>query len=443
MLDPAPPKQPGNEVFISYSRTDQSFVRTLDAAFRKLNQNPWVDWDDIRKGEEWWAAIQKGIEGADLFVFVISPASIASTVCQDEINHAAKHNKRFLPIVRREGFDHKQVHPRISSHNWLFFRETDDFEAAFQELQDAIATDLNYVRAHTRLLVRAIEWQSKEQNPSYLLRGTDLEEAGQWIVKGASKEPKPTDLQTQYINASAKAEITKFKAHQKARWMVVLTTVIANIVLAVGAGIWFYQSKINEAVDEVQTDMVKAMWMGILSTNGDDFATLATLRVPEGSLPTYHPFYRAHQKSLSAVRTVFPNIVVRTYVDGGPGKIRWVGDLSREIAGGGPATKFLEFSHSEHAERDAFEGKQTILIIPFKDALGDWISASGPIKNSAGQIVGGMRVYYKKSYLVDEREKAKNTLLIAYLIILIWLVLLSLIILRSLRPPDDLLLQQK
>ncbi|UBF29151.1 toll/interleukin-1 receptor domain-containing protein [Kovacikia minuta CCNUW1] len=428
---------PGNDVFISYSRKDQPFVRTLDAAFRKLNQNPWVDWDDIQKGEEWWAAIQKGIEGASLFVFVISPDSIASAVCQDEINYAAQHNKRFLPIVRREGFDHKRVHPRISSHNWLFFRETDDFDTAFQELQKAISTDLDYVRDHTRLLVRAIEWQSKGHNPSYLLRGVDLKEAEEWLTNGANREPQPTDLQTQYVNASAKAEVLKLKAQQKARWTVVLTTVLANLALSIGAGIWFYQSSMNAAVQKVETDMVKALRMGTVGTNGDDFAALANRPTSDGNPPINNPLYLDHQKWLAAVRTVFPDTFVRTYVDGGPGKVRWVGDLSRDMVEGRVKTRFLEPFNAENSERDAFSGKETILMIPYKDELGNWISASGPIRNANGQIVGGMRVDYKESYLIQMRDQVRNTLFIAYLIILIWLLLLSLIILRSLRPIDE------
>jgi len=134
---PSEPISQSHDVFISYSRKDQAFVRSLDAEFRKLNRSPWVDWDSIRKGEEWWAAIQHGIEGANTFVFVISPDSIDSPICQDEINYAASNNKRFLPIVYREGFDPSKVHPEISSHNWLFFRDTDDFQSAFQELLKA------------------------------------------------------------------------------------------------------------------------------------------------------------------------------------------------------------------------------------------------------------------------------------------------------------------
>jgi hypothetical protein len=65
----------------------------------------------------------------------------------------------------------EDVHPTISSHNWIFYRETDHFEQAFETLVIALKTDLSYVRSHTRLLVRAKEWQRKLLDHSFLLLG--------------------------------------------------------------------------------------------------------------------------------------------------------------------------------------------------------------------------------------------------------------------------------
>jgi hypothetical protein len=38
------------------------------------------------------------------------------------------------------------VHPWIAKHNWLFFREGDDLDAAFLDLFKALDTDIDYVR---------------------------------------------------------------------------------------------------------------------------------------------------------------------------------------------------------------------------------------------------------------------------------------------------------
>ncbi len=191
------------DVFISYSRKDKEFVQILHKGLSQSRYDAWVDWLDIPHTANWWKEIEAGIEAAHTFIFVISPDSLASKVCKQEIDHAAKHNKRLIPIVRRDKAQEQVVHPDLSELNWLFFREGDDFESAFQCLIQAIDSDLNYVRAHTRLLVRAVEWDGKQRNASFLLRGSDLDGAEQWLLQtNKEKEPKPTELQRKYIAVS-------------------------------------------------------------------------------------------------------------------------------------------------------------------------------------------------------------------------------------------------
>ncbi len=81
-----------------------------------------------------------------------------------------------MPIVRR-GVDSKAVPQALAALNWIFFRESDDFDSAFQSLIKALDTDLEWVHVHTRLLVRAIEWDGNGRDDSFVLRGSDLKEA--------------------------------------------------------------------------------------------------------------------------------------------------------------------------------------------------------------------------------------------------------------------------
>jgi WD40 repeat protein len=195
------------DIFISYSRKDKEFVKKLHEALTKLNRDTWVDWENIPLTADWWKEIEAGIEAANTFVFVISPDSISSKVCRQEIEHALQCNKRLVPIVRRD--DVKDVHPALAKHNWLFFRDSDDFDSAFQSLIKALDTDLEHVKTHTRLLQRAIEWDTKGRDRSFVLRGNDLKEAQQWCTESANKQPKPTALQTQYIISSGQNKIQR------------------------------------------------------------------------------------------------------------------------------------------------------------------------------------------------------------------------------------------
>src|SRR5437867_525459 len=193
------------DIFISYSRKDKDFVRRLDEALKSRGREAWVDWEDIRPTEEWMQAIYGAIEGAHTFVFVLTPDSVASIVCGREIAHAAAHNKRIVPIVARN-VNADTAAEALAKLNWIFFRESDDFEEATDKLISAFDTDLNWVHAHTRLLTRAIEWEAKGKNNSFVLRGDDLRAAEQWLGQASNKkEPKPTALQTEYIIASRKA----------------------------------------------------------------------------------------------------------------------------------------------------------------------------------------------------------------------------------------------
>ncbi len=194
-----------NEIFISYSRIDKDFAHKLDAAIRDAGIDPWVDWEDIALSADWWEEIQRGIEAADTFVFIISPDSAASKVCNQEIDHATDHNKRIIPVVYRDATD---VPHTLTHLNWIFFRDTDDFDVAFQSLLDTVNSDLDWIKAHTRLTVRAVEWEGQNRNDSFVLRGDDLKEAEQRLSQ-RDKEPKLTDLQVEYIGASQQSAIRR------------------------------------------------------------------------------------------------------------------------------------------------------------------------------------------------------------------------------------------
>src|SRR5262245_25091364 len=193
------------EVFISYSRKDKEFVRRLDEELQRRHREAWVDWEGIPRVDRWEKTIYGPIESTHTFIFVLTPDSIASEVCGREIAHAAANNKRLVPIVHRD-VTADTVPKSLGELNWIFFKDSDDFNEATDKLISALDTDLTWVRAHTRLLTRAIEWDANGRNNSFVLRGEDLRAAEQWLAQaGSQKERQPTALQTEYIIASRTA----------------------------------------------------------------------------------------------------------------------------------------------------------------------------------------------------------------------------------------------
>ena len=218
-----------SDVFISYSRVDQPFVRRLHEALDSLGFESWVDWEGIPPTAEWVREIEGAIEGSDSFLFVISPDSTRSPVCISEIEHAAKLGKRLVPIVYRPVAPELVPEP-IRFHNWILFEEHADFDAAIATLDTALHLDLEWVHEHTRLLVRAVEWDQHGRDRSFVLRGRDLQEADRQLsLRDQQQPPQPTPLQTEYLGASHHAATrgTRLK----------LTALTTALAVAIGLGI--------------------------------------------------------------------------------------------------------------------------------------------------------------------------------------------------------------
>ncbi len=191
-------------VFISYSRRDLAFAQYLAEALTERDREVWVDWHNISAGEDWAEAIGEAVDAADAFVPVITPDWIDSPQAMRELERAIRHGKRILPVLRHE-VDPESLPPQVFEIAWFRFREADDPEAALTNLLEALDTDPGWVRAHTRMLERAHEWERSLRDPAYLLRGSALEQAEDWLGRAAGQRPDVTVLQVDYVVASRDA----------------------------------------------------------------------------------------------------------------------------------------------------------------------------------------------------------------------------------------------
>ncbi len=246
------------DVFVSYSRHDGGFVRELHAFLSEAGRDVWVDWEDIPAASEWERDINESIDEAESVVFVVSTHSLASDYCTAEFRHAQERGKRIVPIAC-DGADPEAAQPGLRQLNWIWCSESDDRDAAFAKLSSALDTDLAWARAHTRLLVRAVDWDTRKDN-SLLLRGRDLAQAERDLAANAAKEPTPTELQQRYVLASRRAASRRQRA--------LLGGVLAALAVSVALGVvaLLQRNTANDRARVARSQALAARAEGALAT---------------------------------------------------------------------------------------------------------------------------------------------------------------------------------
>lgn len=195
--------EPKIALFISYSRKDTKFVDSLDKALRARGYDVRIDRSDIQKGEEWWKRIVDLIVDCTLVVFVISPDSIASPVCRDEVDLTKRLGKRIVPVMWRSA-PGLEIPQGLAERDWVSFEaaepagKADDpalagwpaFVAALDELERAInLDDVLWAREHAQWLKRAMDWDRSGQPEGGVMRAGEITAAQTWANRRPQNAP--------------------------------------------------------------------------------------------------------------------------------------------------------------------------------------------------------------------------------------------------------------
>ncbi|MEM7066386.1 MAG: TIR domain-containing protein [Cyanobacteria bacterium P01_B01_bin.77] len=173
-------KPRANDIFISYASQDGDFVRLLDKAIREQGLDPWIDFDDIPdfqnflNGDKTYQEhIKSGIVGADVFILVISKASLYSEITMQRLRLAQRLNKLIVLLGEKSGF--QELNQQLSSvlPNLQYL----DLKAPLVgQVFEQVARNIIHLQTYTRLLARAIEWDKQGRPQQYLLTPEDLKE---------------------------------------------------------------------------------------------------------------------------------------------------------------------------------------------------------------------------------------------------------------------------
>lgn len=91
------PKRHGT--FISYSRRDKEFALELARELRAAGCLVWLDQLDIPTGARWDDEVEKALREHEIFLIILTPASVSSENVKDEIGYAIDHAKRIMPVL--------------------------------------------------------------------------------------------------------------------------------------------------------------------------------------------------------------------------------------------------------------------------------------------------------------------------------------------------------
>jgi hypothetical protein len=168
-------------------------------------------------------AIKRAIEQSDAFVFVITPDAVRSVYCENEVDYARQMQKRIVPLLR-EPVPDSELPAEIRDRNWIPFTEEEDFDPGVARVVTALDVDLEAAKAHTRWLVKALDWDWERRDKSFLLRGAELSAAEAWLASSPDDaDPAPTPIQREYVLASRTA------AARRQRMLMVASAAVAAV----------------------------------------------------------------------------------------------------------------------------------------------------------------------------------------------------------------------
>lgn len=222
-----------HDIFCIYHPADIAFVRRLVAQMRASGIDCWFDDSDFGKLAAESAQLKAGILQAYTVAIVLSQASAESQLCNELIQHAVSHSKRIITLIHDDDIN-VEVHPAIVNNTYLFFREQDDLVERIEQLRPHLEVD-DDLRLHTELLVAAERWRSSGRNNEHLLPAQNWEEARRWLAGAKKRQPKPSQLQVEFIHSSRRRRSSGLRSRTRSRARALILALGLLLLVAVGA----------------------------------------------------------------------------------------------------------------------------------------------------------------------------------------------------------------
>jgi WD40 repeat protein len=312
------------DVFVSYSRREETaLVDQLQAALADRGITCWVDRADIFPSSPWRSEIDQAILESHAFMFVLSPASVASPYCAAELSRAVSLAKRLVPVVAVET-PPEAVPMALAELQFIEFTpsaagDEAGFGRQLELLVTALSTDAESVHLHTRLLTQAERWAQKGNDRSFLLRGRELVEAERWLDEQTSAGRTVLPQQLRLVRDSRQSAIRRQQGSVTAA--VTISAVMA--VLAVLTALEWHVAVNQRQTAERERDVASSLYVAQESAGqlalDPQLALLLALRAYDFS-PT--------QQAEEAVRTAVAQSSLAAALPDLGGESQWPFDAS-------------------------------------------------------------------------------------------------------------------
>jgi tetratricopeptide (TPR) repeat protein len=124
------------DVFLSYSSTDEAWVRRLAQDLKRYRVSVWLDRDEIRPGDRFVDALEQGMAQSRAIALVVSPASMASGWVKEMYNRAValaqrqKEAFQLIPVLLHTA----ELPGFLGDRRWVDFRHPAEYATRVAEL---------------------------------------------------------------------------------------------------------------------------------------------------------------------------------------------------------------------------------------------------------------------------------------------------------------------
>jgi hypothetical protein len=217
-------------------------------------------------------------------------------------------------------------------------------------------------------------------------------------------------------------------------------SLLFSVVFA-GAFYWFDAFAQGMAMRQIESDLVKAVKTATLLVDGDELVALAREGVPNEQGFSDDPRYWRQIEQLKKVHEIDPHAWPYTYVKGkNPGDVIFITDMAAAYEPS-KAVKFLELIPAQEGWKEEddmmFRGfkELALLMTPYTDRWGTWVSGYAPIVNSKGEKVAGLGVDFTAEYVSEVREQTRYRVVLAFALAYSILLILLILVSRALTRP--------